>query len=142
MGGGVAAGRRGARVGRRGQSAGRTARRTGAGGQGGDRTAIRGRRRVDRSRRRLARLPLGAARSRDRKTLATGIWDGSIRFWDLANSPPPEFARIDLPYDAGGHVCCLSYSPDGSRLAVGSAGTIVNVYEGADGHWRRVAKLD
>jgi WD40 repeat protein/serine/threonine protein kinase len=64
----------------------------------------------------LETRPLSAAFSLDRRCLATGGVDGSVRIWDVATGQQ----RLATS-GHGGSVHCLAFSPDGRRIA--SAGT-------------------
>jgi RNA polymerase sigma factor (sigma-70 family) len=64
----------------------------------------------------------GIAFAPDGRTLASCSWDETVRFWDLATGEPssgfpviPE--EITLPN-------VVSYSPDGTKLAIGCAGVV------------------
>lgn len=61
---------------------------------------------------------LSIALSPDGKTLAAGLWNGSIALWDLNGKDGPETFRC---FDARG-VLSLAFSPDGKTLAAGGSG--------------------
>ena len=52
--------------------------------------------------------------SPDGSTIATGSWDGTVKFWDAASGR--ERAAFKWPI---GRVYCLAYAPDGLRIAAG-----------------------
>lgn len=53
--------------------------------------------------------------SPDRRTLATGSWDETIRLWDLSTGLEKACFSWKI-----GKITTLAYSPDGTRLAAGS----------------------
>ena len=53
--------------------------------------------------------------SPDRRTLATGSWDETVRLWDLATGLEKACFNWKI-----GKITALAYSPDGTRLAAGS----------------------
>ena len=53
--------------------------------------------------------------SPDRRTLATGSWDETVRLWDLATGLEIACFQWNI-----GKITTLAYSPDGTRLAAGS----------------------
>ena len=67
-----------------------------------------------------------AAFSRDRRWLATGSDDGTIRLWDLDNADPT--SRSSLLNGAGGQVHGLAFSPDGAWLVSGGEDGTVRLW--------------
>ncbi len=60
----------------------------------------------------------------DGRAVATGSWDGTVRFWDPGTGA--ETAAYAWPV---GRVCGLAFSPDGLRLAVGGDKGVVAVVD-------------
>jgi WD40 repeat protein len=76
----------------------------------------------------------GAAFSPTENLLATGGWDGRVRLWDVETN---QLVRtiVHGSYTDGGYPTSLTFSPDGSRLAVAGSGysLTANVWDVASG---------
>jgi WD40 repeat protein len=75
-----------------------------------------------------ARGVTALALSPDRRLLASGGADETLRLWDAASGTP----RLQL--DHLGEVTSLAFSPDGQRLLYGSRGSVAAIVDPADGH--------
>lgn len=64
------------------------------------------------------------AYSPDGRAVATGSWDGTVRFWHPDTGA--ETAAYAWPV---GKVCALAYSPDGLRLAVGGDRGVIAIFD-------------
>ncbi len=62
--------------------------------------------------------------SPDRRTLATGSWDETVRLWDLESG----LEKACLNWKIG-KITTLAYSPDGTRLAAGSLSGSILIWD-------------
>ena len=62
--------------------------------------------------------------SPDRRTLATGSWDETVRLWDLTSGLEKACFNWKI-----GKITALAYSPDGTRLAAGSLSGAMLVWD-------------
>jgi len=64
--------------------------------------------------------------SPDGKTLASGGWDGTMRFWDVQTGSQ---LKVLTDKDTGGPVLCIAFSPDGKTLATGGWDCSVRLWD-------------
>jgi len=71
--------------------------------------------------------PWSAGYTPDGETLAVGFWDRSIQFY--SNGGRGLELVSTTPNAAGGHVCVLTFGPDGRSLACGDFGRNARIFE-------------
>lgn len=64
------------------------------------------------------------AYSPDGGTLASGSWDGTVRFWDAAGGAERRALSTGIP-----KVYAVAFSPDGLQLAAAGSGGVVRVFD-------------
>lgn len=68
--------------------------------------------------------PFSVVCSPDGRTIASGGWDGTIRFWDFGSGE-----HLGVIKEHSGPITCVDYSPDGQRIVCGSDDHTVRVWE-------------
>ena len=69
-------------------------------------------------------LVFSVACSPDGRTIVSGGWDGTIRFWDFHTEE-----HLGVIKEHSGPITCLDYSPDGQRIVCGSDDWTVRVWD-------------
>src|SRR5262249_26019393 len=72
--------------------------------------------------------------SPDGKTLATGLWEGTVRLWDVSGAEPREKAVFQEDFEesreaSSMHVCAVAFAPDEKTLATGNWGKVVRLWD-------------